>query len=230
MSFWLFLFLQHPSIFMVNRQMNNLITIDSFVSGSNVSVSSDPSPPLYPALHPLSHLLITAWDQTTSSSLLMLRMSAHRSNVYWRNHCLKLALICLFHDCLQCVCMRAFVLVVFVYQAWKTRLCTHINSDPETVQIIVWRPFTMLFFAHRELRKHGRQGVDGWMDRWKVEQTRTKQPADKWCQEKAGGRRVQKAAGKVWKIPKENKWLPTELWGQHAEQERRQNDSIYMKI
>lgn len=53
---------------MVNRQMNNLITIDSFVSSSNVRVSFDHSPLLRPPPYPPSHLLITPWDQATDFS------------------------------------------------------------------------------------------------------------------------------------------------------------------
>lgn len=61
-----------PPIFMINRQMNNLITIDSFVSGSNVRVSFDRSPPLHPPLFPPSHLLVTArGPHNRLSSLLM---------------------------------------------------------------------------------------------------------------------------------------------------------------
>lgn len=96
---------------MVNRQMNNLISIDSFVSVSNVRVSFDHSPPpspTTPAAFPTSSLPRRGPHNRLPSPLMTerRRMSPRLGNVYWRNRCLNLAPIHLFWRLLAiCVCL-----------------------------------------------------------------------------------------------------------------------------
>lgn len=112
--------LQNLSISSVNRQMNNLIMIDSFVSGSNVRMSFDRS-------HSASTLCASSLrysfkkgfppfsdaDEEPTSSL--------PKCVYWRKCCLILALMCLLCECLLSPC---FVLLLCTLV--RLRLCVSV--------------------------------------------------------------------------------------------------------
>lgn len=158
---------------MVNRQMNNLISIDSFVSGSNVRVSFDHSPPpspTTPAAFPTSSLPRGGPHNRQPSPLMTerRRMSPRLGNVYRRNRCLNLAPIRLFWR-LFAICVCLFLPRLFTEPESYGCARVSVTLTPQLFALLCEEQSPCCYFlfsppppfAQGERRKTGRQGVDG---------------------------------------------------------------------
>lgn len=222
---------------MVNRQMNNLISIDSFVSGSNVRVSFDHSPPpspTTPAAFPTSSLPRGGPHNRLPSPLMTerRRMSPRLGNVYWRHRCLNLAPIRLFWRVFAiCVCLflpRLFTEPQSYGCARASRLwprnCSHCCAKSSHRVVIFFSPPPHLCSGRAE---GAWQTGGGWIERSRTNKGGEKKPS-RWVmlgweeeegEKDAGMESGRENLGESWKQK-----TVTGIKGHHAEQEWRLNE------
>ena len=174
---------------MVNRQMNNWVTIDSFVSGSNVRMSFDHSPPPRPPPYPPSRLFITLWDRTTGFPPFndddeKEDASPHHGKASWRDLLLECVTgpsvsqlsavsVCLFLRCVSFLSLKdATVCVCVCVSALTPKLLALLCEDQSPCCYF-------LLFPCLQRAKEGWQTGGGWRERSRT--NKKKKQADDWC-------------------------------------------------